>query len=279
MTNLLVNVRPDHVERYQQKLATYSDFNVTFVTSHAEAAAVIADRVRHVDVFVVDNEMLGVYEFISELRQSYPRMLIILVDEGADFGMPGQADDITTDPFSHDDLANRIRRMMSDRKQETLRSDSLPAVRNIAKKLRQAIGVLGKQEAAVEACQELGYDYVAYYDIVAKDPLDLTLKAQRGPKAILPIAPKKANADDLMGWVLMNGQSRIAAPEDKPNHPLVARGRLGAVVCVPVSFNEAVFGVVAACRDRPNSITQENVLILELICTQLATMLLREKQG
>lgn len=279
MTNILVTVRPQQVERYKQELAAYQEFSPYIVDNLEITAQIIAERSRHVDVLVADNEMIGMYDFVTELRQTYPRLLIILVDEGADFGMPGQADELTTAPFDNDDLANRIRRMMSDRKQETLRSDSLPAVRSIAKKLREAVGVLGKQEAAVEACRDLGYDYVGYYDITGREPLQLTLKAQRGPKVITSIAPKKADENDLMGWVITNGQSRIASPEDKPNHPLVARGRLGAVVCVPVSFNEDKFGTLAACKDRPNSISQDNVLILELIATQLATILQREKQG
>lgn len=79
-----------------------------------------------------------------------------------------------------------------------------------------------------------------------------------------------------MGWVAQNGQSRIAGPEDRPNHPLVARGRLGAVSCVPVSFSTRSFGVIVACKDRPGSITQEAVLMLELIAAQLAAAITKE---
>src|SRR5690606_31950689 len=163
--------------------------------------------------------------------------LIILVDEDADFGMPGQADEISTDPFRHDDLVTKIKRLMSDRQLETLRSDSLPAVRNIAQRLRTASGRTGKQESAVATCKDMGYDYVAYYNLESKEPIKMELRAQQGPPAIQSIAPKIANADDLMGWVVQNGQSRIAGHEDSPNHPLVARGRLGIVACVPVAFS------------------------------------------
>ncbi len=277
MIKILVAIRKEEAKRYHTQLAQYGDFAVEIVTSKPDAIEVIANRDRNFDAFVLDNELDGVYEFVKELRQTYPRLLIVLVDEGADFGMPGQADDLSTDPFNNDDLANRIRRMISDRRQETLRSDSLPAVRSIAKRMRQAVGAIGKQEAAVESCMAMGYDYVAYYNIENRTALELVLKAQTGPKAIQAIAPKYANAEDLMGWVAQNGQSRIAAPEDQPNHPLVARGRLGAVVCVPVSFSGTDFGVIAACRDRPGSITQENVLMLELVAAQLATVLLKEK--
>lgn len=269
-------VRDHDAERFTQNLHGYDDIAPTVITSLDEAVSIIADRSRHVDVFVVDNNIDGTFELISELRQTYPRLLIILVDEEADFGMPGQADAMTTEPFHNDDLINRVRKMIADRKQETLRSDSLPAVRSISKRMRQATGVLGKQQAATDACIDIGYDYVGFYGVTNDSPLELSLGAQSGPNTIKSIAPKSATLDDLMGWVSQNKQSRIAAPEDKPNHPLVARGRLGAIACVPVSFSDHHFGVIAACRDRPGSITQDNVLMLELVATQLATALLKE---
>lgn len=80
-----------------------------------------------------------------------------------------------------------------------------------------------------------------------------------------------------MSWVIKNGQSRLAGPEDSPNHPLVARGRLGAVACVPVTFSGVSYGVMVACNDRPNSMDQENVLMLELVAAQLAAALSRER--
>jgi hypothetical protein len=200
----------------------------------------------------------------------------VLVDEEADFGIPGQADAISTAPFTGGDLARQIKRLIADRQLETIRSDSLPAVRNIAKRLRSAMGARGKQDAAVATCHEMGFDYVAYYHMQGSEPLSLALQSQSGPNAIQSIAPKTANADDLMGWVMQNGQSRIAGPEDSPNHPLVARGRLGTVVCVPVFFSAQQFGVIAACRDRPNSITQENVMMLELVGAQLGSALAKE---
>lgn len=276
-TKLLIAVKHDDAKRYHKNLSAHDDFQAHIVTNTDDAVAVIADRSQHVDVFVIDNNMDGVFELISELRQTYPRLLIVLVDEEADFGMPGQADAMSTEPFENDDLVNQIRKMIADRRMETLRSDSLPAVRSISKRMRQASGVIGKQQAAMEACMDMGYDYAAYYDIKQKEPLQLSLGAQSGPKAIQSIAPKKSSVDDLMGWVAQNGQSRIAAPEDKPNHPLVARGRLGAVACVPVSFSEHDFGVIAACRDEPGTITQDNILMLELVATQLATVLLKEQ--
>jgi DNA-binding response OmpR family regulator len=279
--DILVAVKREDGSRYYKNLSTHEGFNIQVVHSTEDAQNVLSDRSQHTDVFVIDNNIEGgdVFTLISELRPSYPRLLIVLVDEEADFGMPGQADDMSTEPFHHDDLARRISRLISDRRMETLRSDSLPAVRNFAKVLRGATGVSGKQQVAVKACIDMGYDYVAYYHQDNADPVQLSVRAQAGPPAIQSIAPKQATGEDLMGWVMINGQSRIAAPEDKPNHPLVARGRLGAVACVPVTFNGVIYGVMVACRERPNSITQENVLMLELVSSQLAGSMSKEKMG
>jgi len=274
--DILVSVREDSAKRYYQNLSTQEGFKINIVTQTADALTLLADLTHHTDVFVIDNNLGESHDLIRDLRQKYPRLLIVLVDEEADFGIPGQADDISTEPFNHDDLARRINRLMSDRQLETLRSDSLPAVRNIAKRLRTATGARGKQEAAVLACKEMGYDYVAYYHLERLEPFRMSLYAQNGPNPIQAVAPKQASLDDLMGWVSQNNQSRIAGPEDKPNHPLVARGRLGAVACVPVSFSGSSYGVMVMCRDRPGSITQENVMMLELVCTQLASALSKE---
>ncbi|TVR24089.1 MAG: GAF domain-containing protein [Anaerolineaceae bacterium] len=277
IVDLLVVVRSEHAARYHQNLSKRKNMNVAVVASPKKALALLADKDSHVDVLAVDNNLsASIYEFVVYVRQKYPRLLIVLVDEEADFGLPGQADEMTTEPFKDDDLVRRIERLIADRRMETLRSDSLPAVRSINQLMKQAVGLIGKQEAAVKSVHEMGYDYVAYYHIESANPLDLYLRAHNGPNTILSIAPKRANAEDLMGWVAQNGQSRIAAPEDKPNHPLVARGRLGAVSCVPVGFAGKQYGVIAACRDVPGSITQENILMLELVAAQLAAALMRE---
>ncbi|MCU0497048.1 MAG: GAF domain-containing protein [Anaerolineae bacterium] len=277
--SMLLAIKPDDASRFYQNLVNQEGFTLNIVHTIADTRAVLADRNQHADVLVIDNNLdETVFALVSELRHSYPRLLIVLVDEEADFGMPGQADDLSTDPFKNDDLVRRITRLMSERRMETLRSDSLPAVRNFAKKLRTATGMIGKQQVAVESCFEMGYDYVAYYHKDAETPLRLTLRAQMGPNAIQAVAPKEATADDLMSWVQLNGQSRIAGPEDRPNHPLVARGRLGAIGCVPVMFNGVTYGVMSACRERPGSITQENVLMLELISSQLAAALSKESK-
>lgn len=274
--DIAIAVPQDQATRFRENLATYENFNLHITTDVSDALALIADRDQHIDVFVIENSMGDVFTLVGELRQNYPRLLIVLVDEEADFGMPGQADAISTEPFRNDDLARRIVRLMSDRQMETLRSDSLPAVRNIAKRLRTANGSHGKQEAAIATCLDMKYDYVAYYQLDRSEQPKMSIRAQGGPRTIQSVAPKQSSPDDLMMWVWQNGQSRIAAPEDKPNHPLVARGRLGAVACVPVQFSGRTFGVMVACRERPNSITQENVMMLELISAQLAAALSKE---
>lgn len=274
---ILLAVKKEDAARYYKNLMVHEGFSIEVTHNVEDAQARLASGDARIDVFVVDNRLDRVFLAIGELRQTYPRLLIVLVDEEADFGMPGQADEISTDPFKNDDLARKIRRLMSDRQMETVRSDSLPAVRNFAKQLRAATGVLGKQQAAVQACRDTGYDYVAYYQQDPTDPARLTLRAQAGPAAVQSVAPKEATADDLIGWVMVNGQSRTAGPEDQPNHTLVQRGRLGAVACVPAAFNGVNYGVLAAFRDRPGSITQENVMMLELIGAQLAGALSKER--
>lgn len=275
--NILIGVPKDKATRFYQNLSSQPDFQVRAATDMTDVFEMLADRDYPTEVLIVDNGMGDVHQLIRGLRQKYPRILIVLVDEDADFGMPGQADEISTEPFENDDLANRIKRLMSDRQMETLRSDSLPAIRNIAKQLRGATGRLGKQEAAVAACKDMGYDYVAYYNLDARDTSKLTLKAHDGPKAIMAIVPKVASEDGLIHWVFKNGQSRLAGPKDNPNYPLVERGRLGVVGCVPATFSGIAYGVMIACNDRPGSMDQENILMLELVAAQLAQSLSKER--
>lgn len=277
--NILVAVPRQDASRYYKNLSAYQDFHVEMVSNIKDALDVLADRSKHVDVFVVNNNLGRVYDLILELRQSYPRLLIVLVDEEADFAMPGQADDISTAPFEDDDLIRRITRLMSDRQLETLRADSMPAVRQFAKQLRKAAGELGKYQSAVSACRDLGYDYVAFYRLESLDPLQMSLRAQEGPAVVQAVAPKQASPDDLVTWVAQSNQSRIAGPQDTPNYLLVAKGRMGTVACVPVVFGSAHYGVLVACREQPNSITQDNVLMLDLVSAQLAAAISKEGIG
>ncbi len=276
--HVLAAVRLPSVARYRENLSKDPKLKVTVVTSEPSAREILANAEKRTDVFVVDNGLGNVFELVKELRQSYPRLLILLVDEDADFGMPGRADDVSTEPFKDDDLIKKIKRLAEERRLETLRADALPPVRNFAKSLRKANKGLGKQQAAVEAVQELGYDYVAFYSVAPTDPPSLSLGAQVGPNAITSMVPVRADYSGVMGWVVQNGQSRIIGPGDEPNHVLVEKGKFGAAACVPVGSTMR-FGVVIACREQPGSIKMENVLMLELVSAQLASALAKEQRS
>jgi hypothetical protein len=274
--DILAVLRQDRIERYRDNLSGYADFVLRFSGDLGEALALIADTDHHIDLLIVDNDLDATHDFVKTLRQKYPRLLILLVDEDADFGLPGHADEISTDPFVNNDLARKIEKLVNDRRTESHRSDSLPAVRNISRQLSAADTFAAKADAATEVVRNLGYDYVAYYSIDATEPLSLSLAAQQGPNAVNAIAPEIAGPEDLMGWVAQNQQSHIAGPNDRPTHPLVARGRLGAVVCVPVTFNGIQYGVLAACNDRPDSIQQDGIMMLELVAAQLGAALAQQ---
>src|SRR5260221_7222323 len=192
--------------------------------------------------------------------------------------MPGRADDVSTEPFKDDDLIKKIKRLSEERRLETLHADALPPVRTFARSLSKASKGLGKQQAAVEAVKQLGYDYVAFYSVAPTDPPSLSMGAQVGPNAITSMVPVRSDYNGLLGWVAQNGQSRIVGPGDEPNHMLVERGKFGAAACVPVGTTLR-FGVVLACREAPGSIKMENVLMLELVSAQLASALAKEQRA
>jgi hypothetical protein len=156
---------------------------------------------------------------------------------------------------------------MFERTQETLRADSLPAIRQIVKDLRSADGIISKQKTATTMILDMGFDYVGYYH---RSDDELHLRAQAGTKPIQAVAPKNAQSNDIMTWTMKNGQSRVASYGEELNHPLVAKGRLGSVASLPVKYEGNVYGVMVACMEKPNAIPQESVLMLELVCTQLA---------
>jgi hypothetical protein len=274
--HILAAVHPNEAPHFHQQLCAQENFQVEIVTGRRDALDWLDERQQQIDILIIDNRLGGAHQLLAELRQAYPRLLMILVDEGADFAMSGHANEISTAPFTEDDLVHRINRLMADRMMDTIHADTLPVARDIYRRLQAAAGAKGKREEAIRACIGLGYDYAAYYYTVSIDPLNLILQTQEGPRPILAVAPKKAGTGDLMGWVAQNEQSRIAGPPDDPNHPLVARGRLGAVACVPVSYTGRHFGVIVACRDRPDSISQEDILMLKLLAAQLGAMLSRE---
>ncbi len=178
--HVLAAVRLQSLVEFRKNLSKDPQMRVTLVTSENETRETLADSKQRTDVLVVDNGLGGVFELVKELRHTYPRLLIILVDQEADFGMPGHADEVSVDPFKDDDLLQRIKRLTEERSLETLRADALPPVRAFAKSLRRAGPGLSKAEAAVGAIQELGYDYVAFYSLVPATPPELKLDAQDG---------------------------------------------------------------------------------------------------
>lgn len=261
---------------FRQSLTKDKQFNVTVVTSESEARDNLADSQKQTDVFVIDNALGDVFDLIKEVRKTYPRLLILLVDQEADFSMPGHADEVTVDPFKNDDLLRRIKRLNEERSLQTLRADALPPVRQFAKSLRRAAAGVSQTQAAVEAIAELGYDYVAFYGILPTTPPELRLRAQVGADAITGIAPQQQDYQhSLVGWVAENGKSRIVSADDNPNHPFIKQQRLGSAVCIPVGLTLR-FGVLFACREQPNAITQQNVLMLELVSAQLASALAKQ---
>lgn len=275
--HLLVAIRLQSIARYRENLNTEPKFAVNLVTSIEKIHEALNDKTKRSDVLVVDNGLGDVHTLVKELRQSHPRLLIVLVDEEADFGMPGRADDVSTEPFKNDELIKVIKRLFEDRRLETLRADTLPPVRQFAKSLTRAKGP-AKSQAAVSAILELGYDYVAFYTITPTDPPMLTLSAQEGPSSVTSLAPNRLEYNtSLLGWVAQNGQSKIVAQEDAPNHPFVSKGRYGIGVAVPVGTTLR-FGVVFACKEKPGEINPKDVLMLELISTQLASALARENR-
>jgi GAF domain-containing protein len=277
--HVLAATRLSSIIEFRDHLSRDAQLKTMIVTSEAEAREILADSQKRTDVFVVDNALGGVFELVKDLRQTYPRLLILLVDREADFGMPGHADEVSVTPFEDNDLLKRIKRLTEERRLETLRADALPPVRQFAKSLRRAGPGQSKQQAAVEAIKALGYDYVAFYNIVPTSPPELRLSAQVGPTPITGAAPQQLDYDaSLLGWVAQNGQSRIVGPEDQPNHPFIKQQRFGAGACVPVG-STLRFGVLFAAREQPNAITQQNVIVLELVSAQLASALARQTRS
>jgi hypothetical protein len=275
--NVLVAVELTSMLRYRENLSTESVFNLNFVPNIEKMFELLSSN-KPTDVVVVDNALGDIFGIVDKLRQDYPRLLIITVDEEADFSLPGQADDVSNDPFRNGDLMKKIKRLIEDRRLATLSADSLPSVRSFAKTLMRAKGGSAKTQAAIGAIHDLGYDYVAFFSITPTDPPIVNVTAQAGDNSVTSSAPKKLDYEkSIIGLVAESGESRVVSPEDSPNHPFVSRGRFGAGVGVPVG-NNMQFGVVFACRDQPGTISQEDVLMLELVSAQLASALARDAQ-
>lgn len=276
MISVLVATATSSMARYRENLAKEPSLNVTYTTSLESAHQILRDSDRHFDVFVADNALGDTFELIRLVRLERPRLLILTVDEEADFSMPGRADDVSNTPFKDNELIRKIKRLAEERRLETVRADALPPIRNFAKALARATKGLGKQQAAVSAIMDLGYDHVAFYAVEPNKDF-LTLTAQMGDNVVMNAMPQRADANSLVGLVARTGKSQIAARGSTPSHFLLEKGRFGAAAAV--SVGQAIrFGVVIAFREPPNSISQEHVIMLELVCAQLASSLAKEQR-
>lgn len=262
---------------YRQALSQDEQITLSLVTQDHEARAFLKQSQQRAEVLVLDSRLCDAYALISELRQSYPRLIILLVDAEADFSTAGRADDVTTRPFENGDLVRRIKRLAQERQLETVRADMLPPVRSVAKELRRAGSSHAKQLAVVNAIAEMGYDYVAFYRLLPVTPPALSLAAQSGPPQLSEMAPTSLSIEGtLPGWVAESGQSRVVSAADRPCHPFIERGLLAAGACVPVGTSLR-FGVLFACRAEAHTITEQHVKLLELIGAQLANALAHEQ--
>ena len=267
--------------RFREALIKEPNFKPTVVTSEQAARDILADPSKNIDAFVIDNNLGNAFELIKELRETYPRLSIVLVDEEADFAMPGRADEVSTDPFNNSDLVKKIKRLVQERHLQTLRADALPPVRMFAKQLSKADKGKGRHQAAVDAVKELGYDYVGFYLLITTEPPSLTLSAQTGPNTVLSLVPVRAEYTDetLVGWVAHHGQSRIIdANSGVPNFALIEKGKFPSAVGISVG-STLRFGVLVACREQAASITPEGVLMLELVASQLAAALAKDARS
>lgn len=276
--HVLAAVPPATLSRYRQLLSRDEQIKLSIVTQDQDARAFLKQSQQRADVLVLDSALCDAYALINELRQSYPRLMILLVDSEADFSTAGRADDVTTRPFEDGDLLRRIKRLAQERQLETVRADMLPPVRTVAKQLRRAGSSHAKQIAVVDAIAEMGYDYVAFYRLLPVTPPTLSLAAQTGPPQLSDIAPPSLPVEGtLPGWVAESGQSRVVSAAERPSHPLIERGLVAAGACVPVGTSLR-FGVLFACRTEARAIAEQHVKLLELIGAQLANALAREQK-
>lgn len=273
---LLLFIPPADVPRYQQYFAARESFRTAYVDS-VQTLQLALHR-QPPQVLVIDNRFEHAYRLVPILQQQQPSLMIVLVDEEADFAMPGYADDISTHPLKDDDLIRRIRQLIAEREMETARASTMPLVRSITRKLRAVTGTQAKQRVIAEAVRELGYDYTACYNVTQLKPPLLTLSVHEGPADALHLAPQSSQPDDLLTRVLETGQAHYASIGQTPTHPLVAVRRFGAVACVPCVYNGLIYGVLVVLRSQERSIDDEQLRTLELITTQYALQIARETQ-
>ncbi len=260
---------------YLNRFGTDDQLELT-LTSDLTAAQSLLARPDPVDVLVIDNGLGDAFESIRALRGMHPNLMIVMVDQQADFSTPGLADEVSVDPFSSDDLLRRIKRLAEERRIETLRTDSYPAVRSFARALRRAGRGAPRARAAVEAIQALGYDYVAYY--AARPAVPCKLEAQAGPEALTSIAPREQDAQSAVGLAAADGQCHVLGPQDYPNYPFIRERVLCSGAVVPVGTTLR-FGVIVALRDQAGAISMHDLQLLELVSAQFASALAKEMRS
>jgi GAF domain-containing protein len=269
---VLAAIPPAHQSDYRSRFGTDDQLELT-LASDLKAAHSALTRPSEVDVLVIDNDLGGAFESIRDLRGTHPNLLIVMVDQQADFSTPGLADEVSVDPFSGDDLFKRIKRLAEERRIETLRTDSFPPVRSFARALRRAGRGQPRMRAAVETIRGLGYHYVAYYG--ARPDLPCKLQAQVGPEALTNMAPREQDGQSAVGLTAQDGQCRQLDPQGFPNHPFIREQILCSGAVVPVG-STLRFGVLVALRDEAGPIARQELQMLELVSAQFASALARE---
>lgn len=272
---LIVVIRPETKTQYQDYFGAQANLAVLINTDFGAALEYLQATNQRIDVVVVDNQLAGSAAFIRQIRAAFPRLLILLVDDEADFLMPGRADDVSLNPFEGDDLLNRIQRLLQERHIETLRADSLPPVRKAAQQLRHATDIPGRIAVTLETIRALEYDFVAFYE-QADTGDSWQLVNAVGDQEIVTFAPEKQKNRTLIGQVGEHRQNQLVGPEDEPNYSLIKRGRLGCGSAVVVGNTAQVYGVMLAARQAPASVNHEDMMMLELVCAQLAAALTQQ---
>ena len=267
----------------ESKRATYyeglsDDPSLSIHTVHtAESLFEEVRTIEPLDLLIIDSLLdPRTHQIVGDIRRTRPRLIMILIDQSADFGTRGHADALSTDPFQNNELLRVIRRLLNERNTETLQSSAMPAIRDIYRRMRSAVGVAGKRQEAAQCCLEVGFVYAAYYEVVNDDPFHLDLQTQAGPQSLKASAPRSADINGLIGWSAANNQTRIAQAGDTLSHRFITHGRVSSAIAIPVASDHQLYGALIACADAGVTISQDRVMLVELISAQLAAALVHD---
>lgn len=274
-TQVLLVLNPALHERSQAALSSLEGWQLTFLHTLDDASARLTEPTAP-DMLVIDKSIDGAYDWLSALRVRMPRLLMMLIDEGADFAMPGAADDVTTAPFENDDLARRIQRLIGDRKMETLRADAMPPVRDLGQRMRKAGSESGIVQAAIGVVADLGYSDAAVFKLDESRGNALVLVTHQGAADVRAALPSPVPAGHVLARSAQSGQLELLTAQKHESFGLVERGRLHAAAIIPVGLARR-YGVLLAARDDAGDIPARDVLMLELIAAQLGSYLARSR--